>query len=501
MTATPGGEATTLCAAFQATVARIPDAVALRTVGGDTTITWSGYAARAAQIAVRLRALGVGRGDTIALLLTNRPEFHLVDTAAQHLGAVPFSLYHSSSPEQIGHLLDVSGARTVVTERRLAPLLHGRRLENLIMVEDGLAQDGPDAELPRVDIQPGDLLTLVYTSGTTGAPKRVEITHANMVAMCRSSAPALGMRSGDRLISFLPSAHIADRWANHYLHTWAGTEVTTLADPREIVTALRDVRPTLFGGVPQVWRRIAAGLATLPPDTRLAALGLDQVRVAITSAAPAPAAMVEFLSSAGVPISEGWGMSEVSGLATLNPPGAVRPGTVGLPLPGVETRLADDGELLVRGPMVTGGHLDADGWLPTGDIATSDDDGYLTIVDRKKELIITAGGENIAPAPVEMAIRTHCPAVAHVIVAGDARPYLVALLVLDPEVPTDQDAVRAGIDAANRTLSRPEQIRAFEVVDDVWQPGGDLVTPTMKVRRRPALRAYEKHIDALYTGH
>ncbi|GAA2558373.1 AMP-dependent synthetase/ligase [Winogradskya consettensis] len=515
MTATHGGAAT-LCSAFQATVARIPDAVALRTAGGGTTFTWSQYAARVREIASGLRALGVGAGDTVALLLTNRPEFHLVDTAVQHLGAVPFSCYHSSSPEQVGYLLTASGARTVITESRLAPLLHGRPLDHLVSVDgapgvsldDVIAAGEPDFDLAAAAarITPDHLLTIVYTSGTTGAPKGVEITHANMTAMCRISAAALGMVEGDRLISFLPSAHIADRWANHYLHSWCGTELTTLADPREIVGALLDARPTLFGAVPQVWQRIAGGLQRLPrevPDP-LARLGLDQVRLAITSAAPTPPAVVAYLISAGVPLSEGWGMSELAGMATMNPPGAVRPGTVGLPLPGVETRLEADGELLVRGPMVMRGYrdlpdetravLDDDGWLHTGDIATADADGYLTIVDRKKELLITAGGENIAPAPIEQALLTHCPTASHVVVAGEGRPYLVALLVSD----SPSDDLEAGIAAANATLSKVQQIRAFAVVTDAWDPGGDLLTPTMKVRRRPVLRAYADRLEALY---
>jgi long-chain acyl-CoA synthetase len=470
MTATPGGTATstpvptTMCAAFQATARHRPDAVALRTVGGAASYTWSGYAAQ-------VRAIAAGLPDTLTL--------------------------------------------------------------------DGViaaGEDDFDFDRAWQAVTPDDLLTLVYTSGTTGAPKGVEISHAGMVAMAAISAPQLGMQAGDRLISFLPSAHIADRWANHYLHTWTGTEVTTLPDPREIVAALRDVRPTLFGGVPQVWQRLVAGVTqmlaarpelrqavelghryqqarltgTVPPELAAAhrmaderalsairaQLGLDQVRLAITAAAPTPRAVVEFVTALGVPLSEAWGMSELSGMATMNPPGAIRPGTVGLPMPGVEVRLAADGELLVRGPMMMRGYrdrpdetkaaLDADGWLSTGDIATVDDDGYLSIVDRKKELIITAGGENIAPALVELAIRTH----------------LVALLVLDPEAAAQvQDvpgAVAAGIRAANATLSGAEQIRAYELLTDAWQPGGELVTPTMKVRRRPVLHAYAGRIDALY---
>ncbi len=574
----------TMCAAFRATVARMPDAVALRTVGDPTGITWAQYAARVREIAAGLAALGVRHGDTVALLLTNRPEFHLVDTAAQHLGAIPFSCYNSSSPQQIGHLLAASGARVAITERRLAAVLAGRPgdpLRHLVVIDgepgsmtlgDVVAAGRPDFDLDAAAraVTPADLLTLVYTSGTTGAPKGVEITHAAMVAMAGASAAALGVRPGDKLISYLPSAHIADRWASLYLHTWAGTEITTLDDHRQILAALRDVRPTLFGGVPQVWQRIVGGIRTMlaahPERARLeqavdighrhlsarrsgavpaelaaahraadeqalsairARLGLDRVRLALTSAAPTPPGVVEFVNAIGIPLTDAWGMSEVSGLATMNPPDDIRPGTVGRPIPGVEARLAPDGELLVRGPVVMRGYrgepeetaavLDADGWLHTGDIATIDADGYIGIVDRKKELLITSGGKNIAPAAVELAVRSNCPLVGQAVVVGDARPYLVALLVLDPEAvaafaaahgvegepatdPAVRAAVAAGVEAANATLSRAEQVRAFDIVTDQWQPGGDLLTATMKVRRRPVLAAYAERVERLYAA-
>jgi long-chain acyl-CoA synthetase len=575
----------TMCAAFHRTVARRPDEIALRTAGGGPACTWAEYADRVTGIAAGLAAAGVGPGDPIALLLTNRPEFHFVDTAAQHVRAVPFSCYNTSSPAQIDYLLSASGARVAVTEKALAAALAphvGGALRLLIVVDGdddqpagvvglaGLAAAGDagfDLAKAAGEVGPDDLLTLVYTSGTTGRPKGVEITHANMVAMAAATAPLLGIRGGDRMISFLPAAHIADRWASHYLNTWAGTELTCLADHRQIGAALAEVRPTLFGAVPQVWQRLVGGIRRLPDPTMRAAveqsveiglrhqraqlagevsaelamlhraadqrvlgplrarLGLDQVRVAVTAAAPTPPEIVEFVNAIGVPLVEGWGMSEVSGLGTLVPPGTVRSATIGLPVPGLEVRLLDDGELLVRGPMVMRGYrdqpaetaaaIDPDGWLHTGDIARRDDDGYLRLVDRKKELLITTGGKNIAPAGVELALRTHCPLIAQAVVIGDARPHLTALLVIDPEVaaatglppmgpaelaahPGVREAVAAGVAAANATLSRAEQVRDYQVLPEVWLPGGDLVTPTMKVRRHAVLRRYAEQVDALY---
>ncbi|MCO8275859.1 AMP-binding protein [Actinoplanes sp. TRM 88003] len=535
----------TLVEAFRRTVAERPTEVALRVAGGGPSYTWSAYAAEVARIAGALRAAGVGPGDTVALLLTNRPEFHFYDTAAQHLGAIPFSCYNSSSPEQIEYLLAASGAEVAVTERRLAPAFAISKPRHLVVVDDpDTVPVGTDLDLDTATVAPDDLLTLVYTSGTTGHPKGVEITHANMVAMLEATAPLLGVRPGERVISFLPAAHIADRWGSHYMNVWCGTELTTLDDHRQILAALAEVRPTLFGGVPQVWQRLVAGLRRFPDPTMRAAieqavqiavpllrdgqpvppeleqrvfgplrakLGLDQVRIAITAAAPTPPSIVEYMNSIGVPLIEGWGMSEVSGLGTLVPPGRMRTSTIGLPVPGLETRLLDDGELLVRGPMVSRGYregaptVDEDGWLHTGDVATQDEDGYLRLIDRKKELLITNGGKNIAPAGVELALRTACPLIAHAVIVGDNRDYLTALIVIEPELAPDPldpavgQAVAAGVAAANATLSRPEQIKAYEILPDQWLPGGDLVTPTMKVRRHAVLQRYSAQVEALYT--
>nr|WP_221377292.1 AMP-binding protein [Actinoplanes polyasparticus] len=400
---------------------------------------------------------------------------------------------------------------------------------HLIVIDDPpTVPAGTDLDLDTATVAAEDLLTLVYTSGTTGRPKGVEITHANLVAMLEATAPLVGVRPGDRAISFLPAAHIADRWGSHYMNTWCGTELTTLDDHRKILAALVEVRPTLFGGVPQVWQRLVAGIRHFPDETVRAAvgqavqaavglrragrpvppeleervfgplrarLGLDQVRVAITAAAPTPPAIIDYVNALGVPLVEGWGMSEVSGLGAMVPPGQVRTGSIGLPVPGLETRLLDDGELLVRGPMVTRGYREG--------TPAVDEDGYLRLIDRKKELLITNGGKNIAPAGVELALRTACPIIAHAVIIGDARDYLTALIVIDPEFAPDPldpvvgRMVAAGVAAANATLSRPEQIKAYEIVPDQWPPGGDLVTPTMKVRRHAVLERYAAQVEDL----
>jgi long-subunit acyl-CoA synthetase (AMP-forming) len=255
----------------------------------------------------------------------------------------------------------------------------------------------------------------------------------------------------------------------------------------------------------------------------LAKLGLDQCRLAVTGAAPTPPEVFEFFGALGLPICEVWGMSETAGLATINPPDRVRLGTVGLPLPGVQLRLADDGELLVRGPMVMRGYrrepdktaetFDDDGWLLTGDIAQIDEDGYVRIVDRKKELIINAAGKNMSPANIEAKLKSSSPLVDQVVAIGDRRPYNVALITLDPDAAAAfaeqhgdesldrlRDEVARAVERANEQLARVEQIKRFKLLTEQWTPAGDELTPTMKLKRRVIHEKYAEIIDQLYAG-
>ena len=309
-------------------------------------------------------------------------------------------------------------------------------------------------------VTPDDLLTLIYTSGTTGPPKGVELTHANMLAELRGVHAAVPLEGGGRWVSFLPSAHVADRWGSHYsaLMTYGHT-VTPVADPTQVFAVVAQVRPTAFGGVPRVWEKLkaaleASGAAALPADAAQgAALGLDEARWLAVGAAPTPVEVLEFFAERGLPICEVWGMSETSCIVTTNRPGAYEFGSVGQPVEGMELWIADDGELLVRGPLVMAGYrnrpdltaeaIDADGWLHTGDVARIDDDGFVWIVDRKKELIINAAGKNMSPANIEARLKASGPLIGQACVVGDRRPYNVALLVLDPDT-------GAGLDPAGR---------------------------------------------------
>ncbi|MDI1463038.1 long-chain fatty acid--CoA ligase [Catellatospora sp. KI3] len=552
-----------LCAVFQQTAARTPGAVALRDHVRGGALTWSEYAEEVAALAAGLAGLGLGRGDAMALMLGNRPEFHLLDLAAVHLGAVPVSVYNTSSPEQLAHVLRDSGARLVATESQYLPrvLASGVPLDAVVCVDGpatgaitlaelkaAAATAGFDFDAAWTAVGPDDLLTIIYTSGTTGLPKGVELTHANLLAEIDGLTQVVDLQPDDVGLSYLPAAHIADRLASHYIPIVYGLQIVCLSDLARLGEALQQVRPTFWAAVPRVLEkmrgRIEDALATAPaprrrllraamrakPDSLLgrladrvvlakvrAQLGLDRARWVMSGAAPLPPAVLTYFLDLGVTVCDVWGMTETCGVATLNPPSAIRPGTVGRALPGVELRLADDGELLVRGAITTRGYrgdrarseeLFEDGWLRTGDVATMDADGYVSIVGRKKELIINAAGKNMSPVAIESALLSACPLVGTVAVVGDGRPYNVALLVLDAdalaalhrrEPGADPHALVAdGVAAANSTLSRVEQIKKFAILPGPWEPGGDELTPTLKLRRSAVSAKYAAEIERLY---
>ncbi|MFX0577059.1 AMP-dependent synthetase/ligase [Nocardia nepalensis] len=578
--------------AFQETVKLRPDQVALRTVGGTTEISWREYGERVKALAAGLAGLGVGHGDTVGIMLTNRPEFNLIDTAALHLGATPFSVYNTSSPEQIAHLFTNAENKVVITERAFLDVIKGAgvALEHIVVVDGPAADTVSLADLeadPAADfdfdaawqaVTPDDLATLIYTSGTTGPSKGVEITHRNVMAQIIALVNGpLRVGFDDRAISYLPAAHVADRISGHAISLLTGILITCVPDPREIAAALPDARPTIFFGVPRVWQKIKAGidgkLATEPSPVKRAlanwaigtgiaaacadlagkgrgpvlaaqykvadalvlsklraALGLDNLKVAASGAAAIPAETLEYFLGLGFTVSEVWGMSETTGVATYTELAKPRPGSVGRAVEGVELRLGEDGELLVRGAIVTPGYrkqpektkeaLDGDGWLATGDVATIDADGYVRIVDRKKELIINESGKNISPTNIENAVKAASSLIGQVVAIGEAKPFISALIVLDPDTaairakeidaPADDlavlatrkeilDEVLAAVVAGNRKLSRVEQIKRFTVVGKPWEPGGDELTPTMKLKRNPIAAKYAEEIGTLYT--
>jgi long-chain acyl-CoA synthetase len=555
------------------------------------SLTWSELLERVDAVAGGLASLGVARGDTVALMLSNRPEFHIADLAAVTLGATPFSIYTTYPAEEIEYLINDADTRVAIIEQAfLDVFLAARRnlpqLEHVIVI-DGAAPEGTlaleevegsnphfdPASLPPVD--PGDVLTLIYTSGTTGPPKGVQLSHHNVMFAAQQIEEIITFDAGSKVISWLPAAHIAERMAHHYIPViYAGT-VTCCPNPREVISYLPQVHPTWFFAVPRIWEKLKAGLeamlASQPAEQRKpledamaaslervrllqsgqpvpeelearfkeaderyfsnfrAMLGLDKLQAVNVGAAPTPVEVLEFFHALGIELAELWGMSETCGAGACNRPGEVKLGTVGPPSPGCEIRIAEDGEVLIRSEFVMLGYrnqpektaeaLDADGWLHTGDIGELDADGYLRLVDRKKELIINAAGKNMSPANIEAAIKTASPLIGQAVAIGDGRPYNTALIVLDVDytpgwakqqgIESERledlaaeakviDAVQQGIDEANTHLSRVEQIKKFTIVEGDWLPGGDELTPTMKLKRKPIAAKYQAAIDSMY---
>jgi long-subunit acyl-CoA synthetase (AMP-forming) len=522
--------ARTMCEALLTTAAERPDQVALRTPDDSPSLTYAQALERIEALAAGLHGLGVRRGHTVGLMLVNRPGFHLFDAAAMMLGACPFSVYNTNPPDAVRYVMEDAGNKVVITERQFLDTIRAAGVGETIISLDGgegtlgvgdvvaAAREDFDFDASWRAVDPGDLLTLIYTSGTTGPPKGVEITHANMLAELNAVHGLVPSGSGGRQVSFLPAAHIADRWAAHYSAFMTyGNTVTSVASLPDLFAVVAQVRPTIFGAVPRVWEKLKAGLeakgvtAETPGDVVKQQLGFENVEWFVTGAAPTPKPLLEFFDALGIRICEVWGMSETSCVVTTNTPERWRPGSVGVLAEGMELKLEEDGELLVRGPLVMRGYrnqpektaeaIDEDGWLRTGDIAKVDDDGFWWIVDRKKELIINAAGKNMSPANIEAQLKAAGPLIGQAIVIGDRRPYNVALLVLDPEADRDGDVearVQAEVEAANANLARVEQIKRFAILEDEWLPGGDELTPTMKLKRRPITEKYQEQIEALY---
>jgi long-chain acyl-CoA synthetase len=584
--------ASTLAEAFRITAAERAEEVAIRTRQDEFAITWGELRERVDALAGGLARLGVQRGDTVALMLSNRPEFHLCDLAAMMLGATPFSLYTTYTPEQIRYLIGDAQAKVLICEQQYLPQVREARrelpeLEYVILVDGDaplgtLALSEVEGSNPDFDvaasvarIQPTDVLTLIYTSGTTGPPKGVQLIHRNLIATVEGAAEMIDFPPDGRVISWLPAAHIAERNAHHYLPIVFGLQITCCHDPREVLSYLPEVRPTWFFAVPRIWEKLKAGLETMvagQPEERRAELqaaldagvrkvrleqagepvpaelaervakadaeifsglrtmlGLDRVEAINVGAAPTPIEVLEFFHAIGLPLAELWGMSETCGAGSVNPRERIKLGTVGPAAPKVEIKLDDDGEVLVRSDVVMLGYRNLpqktseafteDGWLRTGDIGVLDEDGYLTIVDRKKELIINAAGKNMSPANIEATLKSASPLIGQACCIGDRRPYNTALIVLDADFApvwaaqqgiedttlaslAGHERVRAAVqealDAANAKLARVEQVKRFQIVAGDWLPGGDELTPTMKLKRKPIGEKYADAIEGMY---
>ncbi|MFI8952781.1 AMP-dependent synthetase/ligase [Streptomyces sp. NPDC053750] len=563
--------------------------------GDWKTLTWAEIHAHTERLAAGFAALGVGRGDHVLLMMANRPEHWLSDLALVRLGAVPVSVYGTAAPDQITHIARNCRARVAVVEGTAQvavwePLLADADtpLARLVVADTGaegrhlpyaglLREPAPEQFAKELDAaRPEDPLTVVYTSGTTGEPKGVVLTHRQVMANALALDAVVELPPHVEHICYLPFAHIAERMLGIYLPCHRASHVYLCADPTGVGTVVRKVRPAQFFGVPRIWEKLCAAvravLSLMPADQRevidaasavarehvayrergetppaeleeryararrdvllplLAAGGLDRVTWAASASAPMPVDVVDFWAGFGIVIMDAWGLTETTGVATTNSPRTgFRIGSVGRPVESVEVRLAADGEIEVRGESVFSGYLqpdgsvrsalDADGWLATGDIGRTDEDGYLWLTDRKKEMIITSTGKNVSPALVENALKEH-PLIGQALVHGDRRSYLVALLVLDAEaapawaaangVEADggpaglvrHPAVRAEVERAvaiaNSRLNRTEQVKRYELLAEEWGPATGELTPSLKMRRRVIRDKYADALSGLY---
>jgi long-chain acyl-CoA synthetase len=538
--------------------------------GGRESLDWRQTRQLIAHVACGLADLGVRRGERVALMMGNRTEHWLADLAAVHLGATPCTVYATMPPSQISYVARHSRAAIAILEgddqlRRWLPILGELPdLRHIVVVDPSAIPTSP-ADLRFVawsdvvatgrsafetDPQPfeagwrsasaDDPLTLVYTSGTTGKPKGVLLTHRNVLANADGLDAAAQVPDHFRNVCYLPLAHIAERMVSIYLPIHKAGHVNFCADQGRLLAELAEVRPTLFFGVPRVWEKIAAGLRAAfgdltdggatpaSPAAMLAAVGLDQVTWACSAGAPLASDVQRYFGALGLTILESWGMTETTGVATTTGVDQFRFGSVGTATAGNEIKLLADGEVLVRGPIVCAGYLqqdgtvvpaaDSDGWMHTGDVGRLDDDGFLCIVDRKKDLIITSGGKNIAPALVENLLGKH-PLIGQALVYGDRQPYLVALVVLDAEAARAWAAARGidggsltelsehpaiiaeisgAVDTANAELSRAEQVKRFRVLATEWTVEGGELTPSLKLMRSVVQDSHQHDIASLY---
>ncbi len=584
MTATGGTalEATDLCEAFACTVADRSDEVAMRSSDGTVSLTWSQVDAAVRAAAGGLAALGVAEGGTTCMMLSNRYEAAVVDLATLHLGAVPVSLYNSTATSQLVYLLDDARCDVLVTETAFADkartaIAETQRKPKLVVI-DGAGGDEPNWESlaalgtplapgTRPNLSADDVLTVVYTSGTTGVPKGAELTHDNILEQIRGLHSLGRLPMGGRSLSYLPFAHMGDRLCAYYMPIVSGSSITYHLVPKTAALLLPELQPTLYMAVPRIWNYVmglakaaieadpqqgelekAIELGCRLHDNRLAGqeidsalreewlsydealsglrrkLGLDAGELLFTGAAPLPPETLRFFAAIGVDLCECYGQSETAGIILCNPAGAARPVTNGVPMPGVEAKIAEDGELLLKGPMVMKGYrgkpdltaeaFDADGWLKTGDIFVTDEAGYYRIVDRKKEILVSSTGKNVSPVLVENTLAAASPLIAPAVCIGDAQAYVTALIALEPEGtaaltgesdpaknaadPVVREKLRAAIRAANDNLNAAEQVRRFLLVETTWLPGTDELTPTMKLRRKPIAAKYASEIELLY---
>ena len=554
--------------------------------GGWTHLTWSQFAEDVAAVAKGLVAEGVQPGDRVGLMSRTRYEWTLVDFAAWTAGAVVVPIYETSSPEQVQWILSDSDAQLVVVEtpshRGVVDQLRGDlpSLRHVVTIEDGgldgLREKGravSDEELAsrKAGLDRRSVATIIYTSGTTGRPKGCELTHGNFLDLAENAIEKLGqvvLTENASTLLFLPLAHVFAR----FIEVLCVTGKARMGHSADIKTLLDDFagfQPTFVLAVPRVFEKIfnsaeakasaegkgkiflrAATVAIAYSEAldaggpglslrlqhalfdRLvygklrAAMG-GKVRYAVSGGAPLGTRLGHFYRGIGVVILEGYGLTETTAPVAVNTPDKIKIGTVGPPLPGTGIRIADDGEVLLKGVGVfTSYHGNAsatadaivDGWFHTGDVGELDDDGYLRITGRKKEILVTAGGKNVAPAVLEDRLRAH-PLVSQCIVVGDQKPFVGVLVTLDEEMwplwakshglegvtleqarthPHVLEALQEAVDRANEAVSKAESIRKFAVLSGDFTEANGYLTPSLKLKRNVVMKDFSDEVDKLY---
>jgi long-chain acyl-CoA synthetase len=567
-----------------------PDVILFAVPDGDSwrDVSAAQFRAEVTEVAKGLAASGVQPGDRVGLMSRTRYEWTLADYAIWTAGAITVPVYDSSSPEQLKWILADSGATACITElERHAGALKQVRGELPALHHDWqIAEGGIDAlkaagadfagdiEERRTGATADDLATIVYTSGTTGRPKGCELTHRNLVADISNALPQLAsmFQRGASTVMFLPLAHVLARIIQVGA-VQAKVRVGHIPDPKDLVSVLPKFRPTFLISVPRVFEKVynaalqkaidggkekifrtaehtaieySKSLDTGGPGFglrlkhklfdrlvygKLRAVMGGQCHSSVSGGAPLGERLAHFFRGVGLTIYEGYGLTETSPVVSFNVTNALKIGTVGKPIPGTAVRIADDGELLIKGPQVFRGYwnnpqataasFDADGWLKSGDVAEIDDEGYLKITGRIKEIIVTAGGKNVAPAPLEDIVRAH-PLVGQCLVVGDAKPFIGALVSLDPEalpswlerhersadtdiaaLATDADIraeIQEAIDQANTTVSKAEGIKSFRVLSAALSEASGEVTPKQSVKRNVVLKKYASDFEAIYSS-
>ncbi len=544
---------------------------------GWETRTYAELAASVREVGCGLLGLGVGAGERVAVLAETRPQWTYTHFGVLAAGAVLVPVYPTAGEEELAWVLADSEAVAAVCEdaaqaARVEALRPGLpSLRAVVTMDGGMRERAPEAGLAAraASVTPDADAAIVYTSGTTGLPKGCRLTHGNLGAVQDATLPLVQGGPGDSTYLYLPLAHLLAQLIQFTTLLEGGELCYFGGRVEDVLAELAQARPTHLPSVPRLFEKVhalalalalaeageggrerfeeAVRLGVLAAEDRLPAAARPayeeaertlyapvreafggRLRWALTGGAPIAPATLDFLRACGIRVFEGYGMTESGGAISLNHPGAVRHGTVGRPLAGCEVRIAEDGEVLARGPMVFPGYhadpaataeaLDPDGWLHTGDLGALDADGFLTITGRKKDLIITSAGKNITPTEVEFAVQQASPLIARAVLIGDRRPHPVALLALDAAelaawaaresldlgpAPTTHPALRAHLEravtAANATLSRPARIRAFHVLAEELSVEAGTLTPTLKLRRPAVASRYAAEIEALYT--